>query len=67
MMSPLELLACFSEEIRGLEVTNVVTLIGELPSYWNSDPRVPQFIMTVEEAQNKSQRAGQPIADNWIY
>ena len=50
MVSTLELLAHFAEEIGGLEVTDVVTLIGELPGYWNSDPQVLQFIMTMEEA-----------------
>ena len=47
IVSPLELLAHFSKEIGGLEVTDVVALIGELLGYWTSDPRVPQFIMTM--------------------
>ena len=47
IVSALELLAHFAEEIGGLEVTDVVTLIGELPGYWTSDPRFPQFIMTM--------------------
>ena len=66
MVSPLELLAHFAKEIGGLKITDVVTFIGELPGYWNSDPRVPQFIMTMEEAQKKSQRAGLPITNNWL-
>ena len=66
MVSPLKLLSHFAEEIGGLEVTDVVTLIGELPGYWNSDPQVPQFIMTMEESQKKAQRAGLPITNNWI-
>ena len=66
MVSPLELLTHFAEEIRGLEVTDVVTLIGELPGYWTSDPHVPQFIMTMEEAQKKAQRSGLPITNNWL-
>ena len=41
MVSPLDLLAHFAKEIGGLEVTDVVTLISELPGYWNSDPPVP--------------------------
>ena len=66
MASPLEVLAHFSEEIGGLEVADVVTLIGKLTGYWNSDPCVPQFIMTMEEAQKKANRAGLPIANNWL-
>ena len=66
MVSPLELLAHFSEEIGGLEVTNVIALISELPGYWSSNPRIPQFIMTMEEAQKKSKHAGLPITKNWL-
>ena len=66
MVSLLDLLTHFSEEIGGLKVNNVVTLIGELPGYWNSDPRVPQVIMTMEESQKKDQRAGHPITNNWL-
>ena len=66
MVSPLELLAHSAKEIGGLGVTDVVTLTGELPSYWSSDPCIPQFIMTMGEAQKKSQRARLPITDNWL-
>ena len=66
MVSPLEILAHFAEEIGGLEVTDFVTLIGKLPGYWTSDPRVPQFIMTMEEVKQKVQRAGLPITKNWL-
>ena len=38
MVSPIKLLAHSAEEIRGLEVTDVVALIGELPGYCNSNP-----------------------------
>ena len=48
MVSPLELPAHFAKEIGGLEVTDFVTLIVKLPGYWSNDPRVPQFIMTME-------------------
>ena len=66
MVSPLELLSHFAEEIGGLKVTSVVTLIGKLPGSWTSDPRVPQLIMAMEEAQKKAQRAGLPITYNWL-
>ena len=66
MVSLIEFLAHFSKEIGVLKVTNVVTLIGKLPGYWTRNPQVPQFIMTMEEAQKKSQHAGFPITDNWI-
>ena len=66
MVSLLEILAHFAKEIRGLEVTNAVTLFGKLPGYWSRDPHVPQFIMTMEESQKKSKCAGLPITDNWL-
>ena len=65
-MSPLELLTNFAKEIGGLEVTDVVTLIGELPGYWNIDHQFTQFIMTMEESHKKAQRAGLPITNNWL-
>ena len=48
IVSPLELLTHFSEEIGGLKVTDVVTLIGEVLAYFNRDPRFTQFIMMME-------------------
>ena len=66
MVSPLELLAHFAKEIGGLEITDVVILISKLPGYWYSNPRVPQFIITMEEAQKKAKHSGLPITENWL-
>ena len=66
MVSPIELLTHFSEETGGLKVTDVVTLIGELPGYWTSNPRFPQYIMTMEKAQKKAQQSGLPTTDTWL-
>ena len=38
IVSPLDLLAHFAKEIGGLKVTDAVTLIAKIPSYWTSDP-----------------------------
>ena len=56
----LTLLAHIAASIGGLEVTDVVALLLELPSYWSTDPRVPQFIMRMEEAQRKATRTDLP-------
>ena len=66
LVSPLELLAYITDAIGGLEFTNVVVLLAELPNYWSADPRVPQYIMRIEEAQNKAARAELPISGAWL-
>ena len=66
LVTPLDLLAHIAASIGGLEVTDVVTLLGDLPKYWPSDPRVPQFIMRMDDAGRKAQRAGLPISDAWL-
>ena len=66
MVSPLTLLAHFAEEIGGLEVTDAVTLISEIPGHWSSDPRLPQYIISMEEAQKNAKRGGLSITENWI-
>ena len=47
-------------------MTDVVTLLGDVPKYWPSDPRVPQFIMRMDDAGRQAQRAGLPISDAWL-
>ena len=42
MVSLIRLLNHLSYKMGGLEVTDVVALIGELRGYWANDPRVPQ-------------------------
>ena len=65
-MDPLTLLAHIADSIGGLEVTDVVALLLELPTYWAADPRVPQFVMRMEEAQRKATRANLPISNEWL-
>ena len=55
-----------ANSIGGLEVTDVVALLLELPTYWAADPRVPQFVMRMEEAQRKATRADLPISNEWL-
>ena len=65
-VSPLALLAHVGDGVGGLEVTNVVALLAKLPNYWAANPRVPQFIMRIEEAQKNAARAGLLISGAWL-
>ena len=44
----------------------MVELILGLHKLWEDDPRVAQFIINMEEAQNKSVCAQLPITDNML-
>ena len=50
----------------GLDRPAGVELILGLHKLWEADPRVPQFIINMEEAQKKSVRAQLPITDNML-
>ena len=65
LVDPLTILAHIAASIGGLEVTDVVALLLKLPSYWSTDPRVPQFIW-MEETQRRATRADLPISDAWL-
>ena len=43
-----------------------VELIPSLHKIRDSDPRIYQFIINMEDAQNKSDRANLPITDNML-
>ena len=66
LVDPLTILAHIATNIGGLEVTDVVALLLELPAYWATDPRVPQYVMRMEDAQRKATRADLPISDAWL-
>ena len=38
MVSPLQLLAHIADAIGGLKVTDVVALLGKIPTCWATDP-----------------------------
>ena len=50
----------------GLEATDIVSLLSATLSWWSEDPRVPEYINRIEEAQRKSIRAALPIDDKWL-
>ena len=66
MVTPLQILAHIADAIGGLEVTDVVALLAELPTYWAAVPNVPQYVMRLKEAQRKADCANLPISGAWL-
>ena len=50
----------------GLEATNTVSLLSATLGWWAKDPRVPEYVNRLEEAQKKLFRAKLPIDDKWL-
>jgi hypothetical protein len=50
----------------GLEATDIVTLLVDMQSWWEEDPRVPEYINKLEDAQKKALRAALPITNEWL-
>jgi hypothetical protein len=50
----------------GLEATDIITLSVDMQSWWQDDPRVPEYINRLEEAQKKAVRANLPISNAWL-
>ena len=50
----------------GLEATDIVSLLSATLGWWAEDPRVPEYINKLEDAQRKSVRASLPISDKWL-
>ena len=38
----------------GLEATDTVSLLSNTLGWWDDNPRVPQYVNTIEDAQKKS-------------
>jgi hypothetical protein len=50
----------------GLEATDIVSLFIDMQSWWEEDPRVPEYINRLEDAQKKASRAALPITNEWL-
>ena len=50
----------------GLLATDIVSLLSATLDWWAEDPRVPEYINKLEDAQRKSVRASLPISDKWL-
>ncbi len=47
----------------GLEATDIVSLFVEMQTWWEADPRTPEYINRLKDAQKK---AGLPITNEWL-
>jgi hypothetical protein len=47
----------------GLEATDILTLVMEMQGWWEEDPRIPEYINRLEDAQKKANRAGLAITN----
>jgi hypothetical protein len=50
----------------GLEATDIVSLFVDMQAWWEEDPRVPEYINKLEDAQKKAARATLPITNDWL-
>ena len=50
----------------GLEATDIISLLSATLGWWAEDPRVPEYVNRLEEAQRKSVRASLPINNKWL-
>ena len=50
----------------GLEAIDIVSLLSAMLSWWANDPRVPEYVNRLKDAQKNSVRAKLPISDMWL-
>ena len=50
----------------GLEATDIVSILSSMLGWWANEPRVPEYMNRLEDAQKKSIRANLPISDMWL-
>jgi hypothetical protein len=61
-----EYLRHLSASSGGLEATDIVQLQASMLTWWSEDPRVPEYINKLDDAQKKASRAQLPITDEWL-
>ena len=50
----------------GLKATDIIFVLSAMLGWWDNNPRVPEYIKRLEDAQKKSVREKLPINDMWI-
>ena len=58
--------ACLKGRSGGLKSTNIISLLSATLGWWADNPRVPEYVNRLEDAQKKSVRAKLPIDDKWL-
>jgi hypothetical protein len=61
-----DMLNHLATNMQGLEATDIISLSVDMQSWWQDDPRVPEYINKLEEAQKKANRANLPLTDAWL-
>ena len=49
-----------------LDATNIVSLLSAMLNWWANNPRIPEYVNRLKDAQKKSVRANLPISDMWL-
>ena len=65
-VTPREILQLLTKQSGGLERLDVVNLLAKIPTLWATDPRVPEYINTIKDAQRKVLRAALPMSDDHL-
>ena len=60
------MLAQLTKVSGGLERVNIFDLLFSLAHLWEQDPRVPEYLNALKDAQKKSVRAGLPFSDDLL-
>ena len=50
----------------GLERVDIVDLLFSITHLWEQDPRVPEYLNALKDAQKKSVRTGLPFSDDLL-
>ena len=50
----------------GFKATGIVSLVSTTLGWWADNPRVPEFVNCLEDAQKKSVQAKLPIDEKWL-
>ena len=61
-----DILDHLASNMPGLEATDIISLSVEMQGWWQDDPRVPEYINKLEEAQKKAARANLPLTNAWL-
>jgi hypothetical protein len=62
-VTTLEIMAHLDANSGGLHAINMISLCSNMTQYYAQAYGIPQFIVMMEDAQQKAKRAGMPIAD----
>ena len=65
-VNPIKMLAQITTSSGRIKRVDIIDLLVSLAHLWKQDPRVPQYLKTLKDAQKKSVRAGLPFTDDLL-